>query len=125
MTTIKTVQENIYPLLRKGYAVTFCPIDCLNPQVGMHCIIEGSFGKVSGDSVDSIPLAFYNAVSNLGAALDGYPSNRQPVLSLNQQVAAMTDSQLVDLASYIHKVQLERWKDQYLEIKPIDPSDCL
>lgn len=115
---MKTTNDHIYPLLRKGFSVTFAPTDCLNPQVGITCILEGPFGRVSGDSVDSIPLSLHKAVVEYSGYSLGHHSNRRPILSLADQVLALPESALEELAESIGAELLQRrYKKNLAEIQ--------
>lgn len=111
---MSNIQNSIAPLLRQGFSVTFTPIDCLNPEVGITCILEGPFGRVSGDCDSyNIAWALECAMMQYNNLQAGKPSNVRPVLSLNQQVAAMTDSQLKDLADHIASIQYAQATHHY------------
>ena len=88
-------------LVGGSFEVSFSPIDILNPSIGMRCAIEGEFGRVSGDSEDSLSEAFFNATEQLSKLQQGLPSNVQPVLSLAEQVLVLPDSDLEKLRDRI------------------------
>jgi hypothetical protein len=106
---MNTVQDHLYSLLRQGHSVTFASVDPLNPGIGIRCMLEGAYGRVSGDSIDSIPLALHRAVVEYSGHSLGHHSNRQPILSLADTIRASTDSTLVQLLEIIRDEREARW----------------
>jgi len=98
------MNDRINALVRNGKSVTFCPIDPLNPQIGMTCLIEGSFGRVSGDSDSGDQYeAFDKAMLQLSYVGNGLPSNVRPILSLADMVRGLTPSGQAQILEVIQK----------------------
>ena len=99
---MSNIENSIAPLLRQSFSVTFTSIDCLNPEVGIACILEGPFGRVSVDGEShNIAWTLECAMTQYNNLLAGKPSNVRPVLSLAEQVLVLPDSDLEKLRDRI------------------------